>query len=131
MVNKKDTKPDITFTWQEGRYFDLWMVVHVLMGTTAAFALLLLVSDRLWAYLLALIFIFVVELCEVLFNIHEAIENRVMDVVVGFTGFIIAFEVGKAQLTESAIISLLVYSILILVILNMLGWLDKERRNRE
>jgi hypothetical protein len=121
-------KREVTFSWEEGKYFDLWMVVHALAGMVLGFATLLFLESRILAYVIGFILLVINEVAEKYFKIHEAPENRVLDIVVGIIFFAIAYELSFSLLERTSIWALFVYSLIILGILSLLGWLDKKRR---
>ena len=122
---------DVTFSWEGGRYFDLWMVVHTLSGVFIGFLLAFLVFPIYTAYALALIALIFWELFEkYILNIYESKDNRVIDVVVGMMGFAVAFQ-WSLNLDYSSVTSLLTFSSIVLICLTLIGWLDFRRRRLE
>jgi hypothetical protein len=122
---------DVTFSWEEGRYFDLWMIAHAVGGAFLGFLILYyLPLGRVWAYVLGFVVIAGWELVEVWFGIEETTENRILDVVSGMIGFTLAYELGL-RIVPQAQFALLVYSAVIAATLDLLGWLDYRRRVAE
>jgi hypothetical protein len=84
--------PAVSWSWQEGRYWDLWMIVHTLTGTICACVVALLDLPPMYAYLLVLLALTVYELGEMAAGIVEEIENWVLDVLFGMFGFWFVYE---------------------------------------
>jgi hypothetical protein len=86
--------PPVTTSFAEGRYFDLWMLVHFASGAAGGY------SNVFWelpvplVYGLALILMILWELGEYIARIYESWPNRVIDIVVGLLG--VALAVGTA-----------------------------------
>lgn len=130
MTEQKQVR-DVTFSWEEGRYFDLWMIAHTVGGALIGFLILYYVPiGRFWAYLIGFVLLAGWELIEVWFQIEETTENRLLDVVTGLIGFTLAYELG-IRLLPQAQFALLVYSVIMSATLNVLGWLDYRRRSEE
>ncbi|MCI0619732.1 hypothetical protein L0Y40_01720 [Candidatus Wolfebacteria bacterium] len=128
---KGGTTRDVTFSWEEGRYFDLWMIAHIVGGALIGFLTLYYVPlGRVWAYVLGIVLIAGWELIEAWFNIEETTENRLLDIVAGVAGFILAYELGL-RLVPQAQFALMVYSAIMAAALDLLGWLDYRRRAAE
>ena len=84
--------PLVSWTWSEGRYWDLWMIVHTLSGTIVAAAIILLRFPPIYAYPVALIALAAWELGEMAYVIKEEPENWVLDIVFGMLGFWFVYE---------------------------------------
>jgi len=122
---------DITFSWEEGRYFDLWMAVHTLSGVVIGFFLAFLSFSVVGAYLIVFLALFFWEIFELYFlRIVETKENRVIDIVVGIIGFAAAFH-WSIELGPNSVTALLIFSTVVLTCLTLLGWLDFHHRKLE
>ena len=86
-----ETKFERTDVWREGKWLDLWSVVHFLSGISLAPILSFLHFGAFASTLFALLLLVSYEMWEALVNIEEAPTNRVMDVVVGMTSFLLTF----------------------------------------
>jgi hypothetical protein len=71
-----------TDLWREGKWLDLWSVVHFLSGLSLGFGLSFFSFGALPSFLLTVILLIAYELWEAMVRIKEAPTNRVMDVVV-------------------------------------------------
>ncbi len=120
-------RPDGTFVrtdiWREGKWIDLWSVVHFLSGASLGFAIHFLGFDGLSAAVIALLLMIVYEFWEAAVKIKEYGSNRFADVIIGMASFSIAvfyivpMTAGSREFYE---ISLSVFGINIL--LSVLGW---------
>src|SRR3989344_2584189 len=80
-----------TDIWREGRWFDLWSLVHCLSGITGGFLFRYLGLDNFSAYAISFLLLVLYEMFEALAKIEETPQNRTMDVVVGMASFIPAY----------------------------------------
>jgi uncharacterized membrane protein YuzA (DUF378 family) len=78
--------PDFSRTWEEGRYWDRWMIVHFFTGFVVGLSNVYWRFTPGWLLVWTLIGLLVWELLEWLKGIGESWENRVIDVVVGMLG---------------------------------------------
>lgn len=126
-MEKKDIQ-DITFTWKEGRYLDLWILPHMMSGCIAAFAFLFVDGSRALSYGATFLMIAGWELVEGIFGVKETQENRVLDVIAGIVAFGVTYEIGILTLGKSEVLALLIFSLIIAVVLCLFGWLDWRQR---
>lgn len=89
--------PPITTTWEEGRFFDLWMVVHFLSGVSGGLSNVFFGLSSLGVYALGASLLIVWELVEFARGIRETWENRALDLVVGVAGIAVA-QIAAARL---------------------------------
>ncbi len=82
--------PDVSWTWAEGRFFDLWMLVHLVSGVAGGFSnsLFQLAPIEVLVHALALMVLW--EVGEYLVGIGESWNNRVLDVAVGMLGTVLS-----------------------------------------
>ena len=78
--------PAFSPDWNEGRYFDLWMLVHLLAGIAGGFVNVFTKLTNPQAMLVGLLLMVVWEIGEFWIGVFETPLNRVIDVVVGLTG---------------------------------------------
>lgn len=121
--------PLVTLSWREGRYFDLWMLVHAMMGVVIGLAAVyfdISFAVAVWAAFIGMV---VYEVLEDVFNIHEVIENRVLDVIFGIIGVMVSYYVASAYLSQSTHVLIAgVGAVILLVVLSGMGWLAWIRR---
>ena len=89
-------RPSISLTFAEGKYFDLWMVVHLLSGVAGGFSNVFFALAAPWVFALAFLMMVVWEIVEHLNGIRESFSNRVVDVVVGLLGVWLALAAARA-----------------------------------
>lgn len=83
----KDKK---TGLWREGKFFDLWSVVHFLGGFAIGGALVYFGVEPYLAGAIGVALFAGWELFEVIVKIHEHGANRVSDLLVDYIGFFLA-----------------------------------------
>lgn len=86
--------PSISTTWEEGRYFDRWMVVHFLSGASGAFSNVFFDLSTAGVCSLGVALLVAWEGIELFRGIRESIENRMIDLVVGLLGILAALGVA-------------------------------------
>lgn len=115
-----------TDIWREGKWLDLWSVVHFLSGVSVAFVLWPF-FDLVPATVITLLLLIAYEMWEAMVQIHETPQNRFMDVVVGMVSYSIAHAIG-IPLAWSAHYFLAFGIILTLnIALAALGWYESQK----
>jgi len=119
--------PAYTTSWDEGRYFDRWMVVHFLSGLSGGFSNVLfgLTTRNVWLVGLALLLLW--EVFERVRGIRECWENALLDFVVGAAGIAVALLIG-ARLSTGWARAAFGLSSLAFVAGSAVGWLAYRRR---
>ena len=84
--SSKKPRPDISTTFAEGRYFDLWMLVHALTGFAGGLSNVFFGLPPIGVYLVGLAIMVVWEIGEYVAGIRESAANRLLDIVVGLLG---------------------------------------------
>jgi hypothetical protein len=110
--------PRVSLSWGEGRFFDYWMVAHLVGGVPFGFLALYLGYGR-WSYGAAAGIFVAWEIFEMLTKTPESWENRAIDVLIALAGFAFAYELfgdsrHVAWLTMGAAA--------IAIALNIAGW---------
>jgi hypothetical protein len=82
--------PWISTTWEEGRLFDRWMIVHFISGVAGGFSNVLFDLTTRGIYALGLSLLLLWEVGEHLQRVRESWENRVIDLAVGVAGISVA-----------------------------------------
>ncbi len=119
--------PAISWSFREGRYFDLWMPVHCLGGVTGAFSNVFFGLSTRNVYIVGVLLMIAWEILEYAKGIRESPWNRVVDVAVGVAGIAGALWV-TARLDGSARYVALLLSTLAFVGGGVLGWLAYRKR---
>lgn len=125
MVKNNGNIPPITWRWEEGRYWDLWMLVHFLSGGILGFAAYLIALSFWPAFLTAVSLMILFELFEKKgIGVDETPENSTLDVVVGIPGFLGFFLAVPALVGPEAVLSVGITITAINVVLAFYGWRD-------
>lgn len=115
-----------TDMWREGKWLDLWSVVHFLSGTSIGLGFYFLHFDALAAVLLALVALVAYEMWEMLVKIEETPTNRFMDVVVGMASFLPTYFVFAPPLQHVLLVSFSVVCTFNIA-LGALGWRESKK----
>lgn len=78
--------PAFSPDWNEGRYFDLWMFVHLLAGIAGGFVNVFTGLANRQVMLLGLLLMVLWEVGEVAIGVFESPLNRCLDILVGMLG---------------------------------------------
>mgnify|MGYP001575281865 CR=1 FL=1 len=115
-----------TDIWREGKWVDLWSVVHLFSGASTAFALAWLGFGFSASTVIAFLLFVAYELWEAMVKIHETPQNRSMDVVAGMVSFVPVFFIAQG-LSGSTLI--LVFGIVLTanIVLATFGWLASRK----
>ena len=121
-LHRKQT-PIVSWGWEEGRYWDLWMIVHFWSGVVLAFGIPFVNAPREFLIGLAFLALVAWELIEYFFDIHEVIENRILDIIFGLAGLLLFSNYLIPILQRESLFGFgFAGSLVILVILGVLGW---------
>ncbi len=120
--------PNVSWSFREGRYFDLWMLVHCLGGVTGGFSNVFFGLAARNVYIVGVLLMIAWEILEHVAGIRESPANRFVDVVVGVAGVAGALWVAT-HLEGSARHLAFAVSAIAFVGGGLLGWLARRRRN--
>jgi hypothetical protein len=112
--------------WREGKWLDLWSVVHLLSGASFGFSLSLLDFSASASILIALLSFVLYETWEAMVKIIETPQNRFMDVVVGMISFFPVY-LFATKLSMSAFILAFGLTLTANVVMATLGWLESRK----
>jgi hypothetical protein len=121
--------PPITTTWEEGRFFDLWMIVHFLSGLSGGLSNVFLGLSTVGVYALGASLLVAWELVELARGIRETWENRALDLVVGVAG-IAAAQSAAARLDPTWEYAAFGVSAVAFMFGTVRGWLAYRARVR-
>ncbi len=121
--------PAISTTFDEGRYFDLWMLVHFMGGVTGGFSNLLFGLTTAHVYMVGVGLMTLWEVAEYARGVREKWINRVLDIAVGLGGVALALWIS-AHLDELGRVAALVISGVFFAGGSLLGWLAYRRRHQ-
>ncbi len=125
----KKAVPAVSLDWNEGRFFDLWMLVHMLSGVAGGFVNVFFGLTPWQVVALGSVMMIAWEFGESAIGVKETLANRVIDVVVGLVGVGIALVIA-ARISEAAERVAFVASIGIALIGLALGARNFRRRKK-
>lgn len=120
--------PFVSYSWKEGRVWDLWMVVHFLSGTTIGFANAYLSLPTIYLFGLCALGMILWEIIEIMGNVHEVAENRLLDVAVGLFGLFVASELIMSYVSPGVAQILFYVSAVFLMTGCYFGWSAYQKR---
>lgn len=125
------TPPSPAFSpdWREGRYFDLWMLVHFASGVAGGFSNVFFGLNTLGVFALATALMLLWELIEQWKGVVESWSNRALDIVVGLLGVQLALWIAST-LTQRQQRLAFVSSFATASALSAVGWVAYRRRRR-
>ena len=115
-----------TDIWREGKWVDLWSVVHLLSGVSTAFAIKWFGFGFAASAVIAFLLFVAYELWEAMVKIHETPQNRSMDVVAGMVSFVPTFFLTQG-LSGSSFILAFGLVLTANVVLATFGWLASRK----
>ncbi len=116
-----------TDIWREGKWLDLWSVVHLLSGTCLALVIYLLRFEASAALIIATLLLVAYELWEAMVKIEEARTNRVMDVVVGLVSFVPTYFVLAPILSAEQIYAVFALVLTVNIVMSTFGWMASRK----
>src|SRR3990167_2881435 len=91
--------------WREGKWIDLWSVVHLLSGMSFGLALGILGFGTAASIIVAPLSFVLYETWEAMVKIVETPQNRFMDVVVGMVSFAPVFFLSQGLSANTFILA--------------------------
>ncbi len=122
----RDGRFERTDLWREGKWVDLWSVVHLLTGVSTALGLSLFGFGFLASTVIAFLAFTAYELWEAMVKIAETPQNRFMDVVAGLASFVPVFVLAEG-LPVSNVIALFFAVLFVNVVMAWLGWRASQK----
>lgn len=113
--------------WREGKWLDLWSVVHLLSGASIGSGFYLLHFGALASVVLALLSLISYEMWEMIVHIVEMPTNRFMDVVVGMVSFLPAFFLLAPRLGEASLVLAFVLVLTANIVMSVFGWRASQK----
>ena len=117
----------ISFTWSDGRYFDLWSIVHFLSGVFCGPAFVL-IGVSLWPGLVIVLAAAIIyEYLEYLWGVSEDWRNLMADIVLAIVGCAVYLLLFRDQ---SSAFHWTVFTVdgMVNSILTYIGYLNYRRR---
>jgi len=87
--------PDVSPSFSEGRFLDLWVLIHLLTGVTGGFSNVFFGLTTAQVVGLGTVLMVIWEIGEHVQGIREHLANRVVDVVAGLIGVGIAILLNR------------------------------------
>lgn len=116
-----------TDLWREGKWFDLWSVVHLFSGASMGFIFYFLPFNTTASIVIAFLLLVAYEMWEKIVGIEEAPTNRVMDVVVGMVGFLPIFFLLAPALSQTNRILVFGFLLTVNVVGSVFGWMASQK----
>ena len=127
MLITSDGKIERTDIWREGKWLDLWSVVHFLSGISIGFSLYLLNFGALASVVLALLLLISYEMWEAMVKIEETPANRFMDVVVGMVSFLPTFFILGPSLSRAPLFFVFGIVFIVNIVMSVFGWRASQK----
>ena len=121
---QKYTRTDI---WREGKWLDLWSIVHLLSGLSLGLGFSFLPVGAFAAIALAFVLLVAYEMWETIVRIEETPTNRFMDVVVGMVGFLPAFFLCAPLLSAAHRIEVFAVMLVVDCVMSFFGWRASQK----
>jgi len=122
----RDGRFERTDIWREGKWIDLWSVVHFLSGVSFGLGATFFKFGAVPTIVIVFLLLVAYEMWEAMVKIHETPQNRFMDVVVGMASFVPAFFLVQGLSGPSLILAFgLVLTVNI--VLATFGWLASRK----
>ncbi|MDO8522557.1 MAG: hypothetical protein Q7S08_04755 [bacterium] len=112
--------------WREGKWVDLWSVVHLLSGMSFGLALGVLGWGTTASIIIALLSFVLYETWEAMVKIAETPQNRFMDVVVGMASFLPTLFFSQG-LSTNIFILVFGFTLTANIVMATLGWLASRK----
>ena len=113
--------------WREGKWLDLWSVVHLLSGVSLALFLYILRLGTPASLALAFLGLVSYEMWEKIVDIEETPTNRFMDLVVGMASFLPAFFFLAPRLSQTSFILVFGFVLTANVVMSVFGWVASQK----
>ncbi len=120
-------KYERTDIWREGKWLDLWSVVHFLSGMSIGFAFYLVELGAVASVIIVFLGLTAYEMWEKIVGIEEAATNRVMDVVVGMVSFLPVFLYFAPALSFTSFILVSILTFTANIVGSVFGWIASQK----
>lgn len=120
--------PNVSTTFDEDKFFDLWMLVHILSGVGLGLLFAWLQWSRSLSYVYVLLILSGWEVLELIFGVVEATSNKVLDIVLAFIAFICVYEYFRYKNSVPSFNQFVMVGIP-LIMSTVLGWFKYIQRS--
>lgn len=112
--------------WREGKWIDLWSIVHLLSGASFGLVLGVLNLGTTASIVITFLSFVLYETWEAMVKIIETPQNRFMDVVLGMVSFIPVFLFSQGSPTDVFILAF-GFTLTANIVMATLGWLESRK----
>ena len=123
----RDGRFERTDMWREGKWLDLWSIVHLLSGVSLGLGIWFLGFGANPSIVIVFLLLVAYEMWEAIVNIQETPQNRFMDVVVGMASFLSTFLYLPQTLSAYHLILAFGFVFTANVVLATFGWLESRK----
>jgi len=123
----RDGRFERTDIWREGKWLDLWSVVHFLSGISIGLGISFFNFGTAASVVIVFILLVAYEMWEAMVQIHETPQNRVMDVVVGMASFLPTFVYFGRNHESSDFILAFGVILTLNIALSAMGWYESRK----
>lgn len=117
-----------TDIWREGKWFDLWSIVHFLSGGSLGFVLHFFGFEGISAAVIAFLLMVVYEFWEAAAKIEEYGSNRFADVIIGMASFcLVVFLLVPGIDSGSQFYIVFGVVLFINLVLSIMGWKASQK----
>ena len=123
----RDGRLERTDRWREGKWLDLWSVVHFLTGVSFGLGMTFLKLGTSSSIIIVFLILVTYEMWEAMVKIAETPQNRVMDVIVGMASFLPIFLYLAPSLTYSPLVLTFGFVLTANIVMATFGWLESRK----
>lgn len=121
-----DGKFERSDIWREGKWLDLWSVIHFLSGISVGLALVLLELGVEASFIIAFLVFVLYETWEAMVKIRETPQNRSMDVVVSMVSFAPTFFFSP-KLSTAPLVLVFGSMLTVNIVMATFGWIASRK----
>jgi hypothetical protein len=123
----RDGRFERTDIWREGKWVDLWSVVHLLSGASMAFIIYRLPFNTVASVVIALLSLTAYEMWEMIVQIQETPMNRFMDIVVGMVSFLPVYFLLAPRFSTTLYILVFGFVLTANIVMSVFGWIASQK----
>ena len=116
-----------TDIWRDGKWIDLWSVVHFLSGISIGLGFYFLHVETFASVALALVSLIAYEMWERLMRMEETFANGCMDVVIGMLSFLVAFFILAPLVSGTVLLYGFGFVLFVDVAMSVFGWRASQK----
>ncbi len=130
MPRFRNGKLERTDLWREGKWIDLWSVVHFLSGISLGLGMSFFRFGTAGTVVIVFLLLVAYEMWEALVKIEETPQNRFMDVVVGMASFLPTYLLIAPHLMLGEIDVAFGLILIWNLMMASIGWLESRKASR-